>query len=129
MIYTSYFAKLKKLQAWMNKSKVSVTTMSIASMSPKWYQGLKAVDIPETAIIVPPKRLVIDYLKGRIDSDEYTKVYYKQLQENKKAILLAASCFDDFVLLCYEKPGEFCHRNLLSIWLSDNGYPCKELAL
>ena len=35
----------------------------------------------------------------------------------------------DAVLICYEKPDEFCHRHLLAEWLILHGYDCKELEL
>lgn len=34
---------------------------------------------------------------------------------------------EDAVLLCYEKPGDFCHRHLVSQWLNENGIRCSEL--
>jgi hypothetical protein len=35
----------------------------------------------------------------------------------------------DIILLCYEKPNEFCHRHLVANWLSENGYECRELQI
>ena len=32
----------------------------------------------------------------------------------------------DIVLVCYEKPSDFCHRHLVANWLTENGYPCQE---
>lgn len=32
----------------------------------------------------------------------------------------------DVVLLCREKPWEFCHRHLVAEWLTANWFPCKE---
>ncbi len=33
------------------------------------------------------------------------------------------------ILLCYEKPENFCHRHILAEWLRKNGYKCEELEL
>ena len=30
------------------------------------------------------------------------------------------------VLLCYEKPADFCHRHLVAQWLIQNGFECEE---
>lgn len=32
----------------------------------------------------------------------------------------------DIVLICYEKPSDFCHRHLVAKWLAKNGIPCEE---
>ena len=33
----------------------------------------------------------------------------------------------DCVLLCYEKPGDFCHRHILANWLEENfGFKVEE---
>ena len=33
---------------------------------------------------------------------------------------------EDIALVCYEKPGDFCHRHLVAKWLTDNGFTCEE---
>lgn len=33
---------------------------------------------------------------------------------------------DKIILLCYEKPGDFCHRHLVSDWFNQNGIFCRE---
>ena len=30
-------------------------------------------------------------------------------------------------LICYEKPGDFCHRHLVAKWLREHGVDCTEL--
>ena len=32
----------------------------------------------------------------------------------------------NFALVCYEKPGDFCHRHLVARWLIAQGINCKE---
>ena len=32
----------------------------------------------------------------------------------------------DIALVCYEKPSDFCHRQLVAEWFTKNGIPCKE---
>ena len=33
---------------------------------------------------------------------------------------------EDIALVCYEKPGDFCHRHLVADWLNEAGYQCEE---
>ena len=33
---------------------------------------------------------------------------------------------DNIILVCYEKPRDFCHRHLVSDWLNKNGYKVME---
>ncbi|NTV02456.1 MAG: DUF488 domain-containing protein [Chlorobiaceae bacterium] len=33
---------------------------------------------------------------------------------------------EDVVLLCFERPSDFCHRQLVSKWLRQYGVPCVE---
>lgn len=40
--------------------------------------------------------------------------------------LLSLSEEKPFALICYERPGEFCHRHLVAEWLCENGYYCEE---
>lgn len=37
-----------------------------------------------------------------------------------------AKKYDGCVLLCYERAGEFCHRNIVASWLRYNGYDATE---
>jgi uncharacterized protein (DUF488 family) len=36
---------------------------------------------------------------------------------------------DKIILLCYEKPGDFCHRHLVADWLTKNGLKTIELKI
>ena len=40
--------------------------------------------------------------------------------------LLSLSEEKPFALICYERPGEFCHRHLVAEWFCKNGYYCEE---
>ena len=37
-----------------------------------------------------------------------------------------AEGYDSIALVCYEEPGKFCHRHLVSRWLSQYGYEVEE---
>lgn len=121
MIYTSYFAKEKKIRS------LGYIPISITCKPPKWWTGLSF------DLVGPPKDLLEGYKSGNISQEEYTKIYNKYLEDNKDLILSTIKSTyirDDItiVFVCYEKAGSFCHRHLLSDFLNKNNIECKELS-
>jgi len=65
---------------------------------------------------------------------EYTPLYMEILEKvslerlrNDLAIISHNEGVKDIALLCYEKPGDFCHRRLFADWLKEKtGYEVKE---
>lgn len=43
------------------------------------------------------------------------------------AELSSLSGVQTFALICYERPSDFCHRNLVAEWFCKNGYRCEEI--
>lgn len=77
-------------------------------------------------LVAPPWSLVSDYKEGRINWALYTMDYMDMLDRiGERAITKLFSEGD--VLLCYEKPGEHCHRHLLAEWLNRRGHHVVEL--
>lgn len=121
MIYTSYFANIKNLSNDM-------IPFSIARWKPKWYTG-------KTIISLAPSQELLLWWRASDKSDKskekYIKLYNKQLNEKdprRLAALLHKECGEKIpVLLCFEKPENFCHRHLVADWLNKNGIKCKEL--
>lgn len=113
-IYTSYFANSRAL------AKENVMPISIAHYSPKWFYG------PRYTIVSPTRYM----LSGDCTHEEYLRKYDEILHrlDPKKVIadVESISHGKDVALCCYEKPGDFCHRHLLSEWLRKNGYDVKE---
>lgn len=116
MVHTGYFAMAKKYK------KLGFCTISVAQFNPSWYNG---VSFPELA---PSKELLGDYKLSGLSTDDYTKRYFEELQRPEavasmeKLKMKALTDSRDLILLCYEKPGEFCHRHLLSRYLNEH-YP------
>lgn len=113
MIYTSYFAKMRKFTQEQLDACVC-----IARYKPK------GVNI-RTYLAVAPRSQILWKYKQDKDQESYTKAYKKQLSHldvHKVAHDLAGK-----ICICYEKYGDFCHRNLLAQWLRDAGYECEEL--
>lgn len=88
--------------------------VSVAGLSPKEildkFPSMKRYDS-----LIPPKQLVLDYKNEKITKKEYTIIYHEQLFK-----LDPFKVYDDLkdsVILCWENPGKFCHRHLISKWL------------
>jgi len=114
-ILTSWFANVRKLR----QQKPGWKLVSIARYTPRDVQ----VDqhVPELA---PSPQLLHRYKYGLVSPQEYEKEFIKQLQtlDPKKWGRALQRC----VLLCYEKPGEFCHRHLVAAWLRQAGFSVAE---
>lgn len=100
MIMTSYYAN-KDLKHLTGKFKL----MGISQSAPRWYRG------ESFKYLAPPWELV--KLK---DDARYTHIYRSEILAKLDAWKVAAY-LDNCVLLCWEKPGEFCHRRLVAEWL------------
>lgn len=62
-------------------------------------------------------------VKGDITQDRYVELYNKEILgklrvEEVVYEIERLSGRKDAALLCYEKPGDFCHRHLLADWLT-----------
>lgn len=120
MLYTSYFAKMKKLPS-------DVVPISIALKPPYWYKGLEYKKLAPS----------FDILKRWKDSHNEAE-YIRWFEREVLAGLDAGQVFrelssmaegKDAVLLCYERMDDFCHRHLVADWFRKNGYFCKEIIL
>jgi uncharacterized protein YeaO (DUF488 family) len=108
MIYTSYYAHYKGSNG-----------ISISCGIPKGLIVLRCKELE------PPWDLVNDYKTGKITKKQYRNKYIRQLKAlyvNKFAKILEGK-----VLLCYEKPEDFCHRSIVREWINHYGYICMEL--
>lgn len=76
------------------------------------------------------------YLHGlmynnKISTEQYSSLFLHQLSQLNphivmKELLEFGKREKDVILLCYEKPGEFCHRHLVANWFNKNGYFVEE---
>lgn len=108
-IYTSCYANLRNIPD-------TITPVSIARFSPKWFAGHKMKSL------APPKKLLWDAKAGRITDKEYTALFMEELKKAYTPEILYENLEKDFngkdiVLLCYEKKGVFCHRRLVAEWI------------
>ena len=121
MIYTTYFAKLKKLPD-------NVLPVAICAKPPAGYNG------PIYRALAPKYDFFAKY-KINGDQEEFIENYIGQVlnQLNPARVVAelyyqveAASCEGDIALVCFEKSSDFCHRHLVADWLRNAGYDCKE---
>lgn len=127
MIYTSYFAKLKKLPQ-------DIIPVSICAKAPSWYNGL------EYKKLAPSYDILMQY-KLKSNEELYIKRFNEEILNKRLAsqivldLLALVGNFKglnyspEICLLCYEKPTDFCHRHLVADWLKENGYSCEEMKL
>lgn len=118
MNYTSYYAKLNKVE--------SVAVPISISLS-----------IPMGVIIKSYKKLapswsILSEYKEKHDDALYTERFKKEILDNLDANEVAKELTTladgkPFCLMCYEKSGSFCHRNIVAEWLQNAGIEIKEL--
>lgn len=117
MIYTSYFANVRNIPE-------SIFRVSIARYSDKFP------DIPRYEPLMPSKQLLFKVKHGIYNQFRYTKEFNSYLYsldaEKVAEDLNKLAGGRDVVLLCYEKPENFCHRQLVAKWLIDNYIRCQE---
>lgn len=112
-MYTGYFSKLK---TYTSKDLIPV---SIALFTPKWYRGVTYLSL------APSYNLFKRYKYDSISLNEYIIEYNLQISKLdpikvRKDLMSISNNLEKIILLCYEKPTEFCHRKLAADWLCRN---------
>ena len=101
-MYTSYFSKSAK----------HPNAVSIAGKAPHWYTGR------QYKILAPKYHF---FKKYKIDGDKlsYTQSFYNEVLNKLDPQKVLQDLGPHAILLCYEKPGDFCHRRLVADWILD----------
>lgn len=107
---TSNFANIANLV------KAKETYASISLYPPSWYVGhdLKSL-APTPELFHAHSRLTQEQYKDRYINDVLSKLDPVKTYEN-----ICNRFGENLVLLCFEKPGEFCHRRLVAAWFEEN---------
>lgn len=136
MIYTTYFAQLRNLPT-------NIIPISICRFPPKWFRGLEYLKL---APLWSTLKRWKDGAKDYSAAQEYMQDFYEKVLSPLSVVRvldeIQMSIPDEIkvkmqspvwrnnewhvALVCYEKPNDFCHRHLVSQWLQDSGYECKE---
>lgn len=107
-VYTSYFAKAKALKG------KGIVPIGISVYPPKWFDG------PNIHFLAPLRMMLSDEVKN----EEYIKLYKEKILEKVDLKFLGKRLLElsggrDVALLCFEKPGDFCHRHLLADYITE----------
>jgi uncharacterized protein YeaO (DUF488 family) len=113
-IYTTYFAKVNRLPE--NIQPISICGRVIDGWSNPQFKKLA------------PSWSIYKELKYEGGSKErYIERFKEEILANLNASTVLSELLslrekgkEDIALVCYEKPGDFCHRHLVAEWLMDN---------
>ena len=109
-IYTSYFANWRKFPE-------GAIPIAVCRGVPRGFKGAVCQTLA-------PNWETVQGMKNEYSRDFFAMKYCEYLKKlNKSEILqeLTELCGGrDVVLLCYEKPMDFCHRHLIATWLGLN---------
>lgn len=118
MIYTSYYSNINNLQK-------NIIPVSIAGRCPIEYSGLQYKKLA-------PKIGFFKEWKINHNNDYYIDCFYKEVLNKLDVHNVVMELQElvgnnnSFAMICYEKPGEFCHRHLVASWMISAGYPVIE---
>lgn len=126
-MYTGYFAKLKTY------TDAGLTPVAISRMQPTFYKGLSYTKLAPTWSILSA------FKHPEVVGEEYAskETYIKRFNEEILKPLDAWQVVSELekmtgvddskiILLCYEKPTDFCHRHLVASWLNANSFTTGE---
>lgn len=124
-MYTGYFAKLKYYE------EQGLVPIAICGGIPNWYKGLWYKKL------APKWSFFNEWKNGtehKGDNKYYIQHFNEEVLKNKNPseiekelkTLSKRRTSDKVILLCYEKPDDFCHRHLVSDWFNQNGVSCQE---
>jgi hypothetical protein len=127
-MYTGYFAKLK---TYINAGLVPV---SICGKAPDWYEGF------QYKALAPKWSFFNEWKNGtehKGDNEYYIQHFNDEVLKGRSYIqtmedLQRITGIDDLnkvILICYEKPSDFCHRHLVAKWFIENGINCEEFSV
>ncbi len=89
--------------------------VSIARFPPRFipFKGPKYIDL------APTMSLLKAWKSGRINKNEYVDQYYQETLSKTTPVKVLKDLGEEAILLCYEEPGEFCHRRVVAAWLEE----------
>lgn len=127
-MYTGYFAKLRTYE------KAGLIPIAICGGIPNWYKGLWYKKL------APKWSFFNEWKNGtehKGDNDYYIQHFNNEVLDKLSVSLVVEDLqkiantkdTDKIILLCYEKPGDFCHRHLVADWLTENGLKTIELKI
>ena len=89
------------------------TAISIARFTPRWWgPGRRYIRL------APPIDLLNRYRNDRLPWEDYVREYHAWIEplDPRKVWNDLQNC----IIICYEKPGQNCHRRLVAVWLENS---------
>ena len=103
------------------KSKGDPRCVAISVSVPKGYSNRRCKKL------APPYFMVKKSKSGEMTDEEFERLFKEHVLDKLDANEILAEIGDDAILLCWEKPRQFCHRTLVAEWLSEElGIEVKE---
>lgn len=68
--------------------------------------------------LAPSETLIRDWKCGDLSQEDYEIRYYKECLSMLDPVTVYDELGESAILLCYEKPNEFCHRHLVANWIT-----------
>lgn len=132
MIFTSYFGKMRKFPK-------NVIPIAICAVVPNWYRGMAYASLApkydhlmkykddhnEADYIECYNNTILKYLNPLLVLHELEQLLPVKAVKSRKERFWESPDLH-VVLLCYEKPSEFCHRQIVAKWLQNYGVKCEE---
>lgn len=115
-MYTGYYAKAK------HYADCGLVPVAISLHPPVWFDGLRY------PLLAPSASILNGYRYGNFkdDTGHYVRRFTEEIlgrldREKVKRDLtyLTGTDCTKIVLLCFERPGDFCHRHIVASWLGD----------
>ena len=110
----------------IHEEKMKLYTSSFRNVLPGFSQVCIALYPPGSfhgrhlPRLAPTPMLLADYRNHRVDQNGYRTRFNRQLNALHFPDVIK-HLHDGDVLLCYEAPGQFCHRHLVAKWLRKHG--------
>lgn len=111
-LFTSYFAKTKQLIEEMGLKPVCV-----AGYAPKFFY-----DVPNVRFypdLAPRREWWLEWKNKHLSNEWYIERYSETVLSNLNPEKVLSDLGDNAVMMCYEKPTDFCHRHIIAEWLME----------
>jgi hypothetical protein len=102
---TSYYAMRKHFSDKSKIVSISLDGGRVAKFNGRTYPNL-----------APPPDMLVYFHKHK-NTAFYTEIYKQRVLSKLNPYSVASELGDGAVLLCYERPSDFCHRHIVAEWL------------
>ena len=126
-MYTGYFSKVKKY------TDAGLVPVAISRMQPSFYKGACYTKLAPSWSILSAFKHPEFVGEEAASKETYIKRFNEEILKPLDAWQIVSELeqmtgVDDskIILLCYEKPTDFCHRHIVADWLTKNSFETKE---